>query len=104
MRLLVTFNALCRLLVAKGMHFTQVETSHRQLGTILNPTNLHLCLKNLYSSLVFCSHWRSYQYYTESVIRPIGFKATECPSWTDYKSGACAFGRTIHMGYGVDTK
>ncbi|KOB77841.1 Hepatic triacylglycerol lipase, partial [Operophtera brumata] len=59
--------------------------------------------KQMLLNKFFCSHWRSYQYYTESVIRPIGFKASECPSWKDYTSGACAFGRTIHMGYGADT-
>ncbi|XP_037875831.1 pancreatic lipase-related protein 2 isoform X2 [Bombyx mori] len=52
----------------------------------------------------FCSHWRSYQFYTESVIRPRSFLATECTSWRRYSSGGCEFEKTTHMGFGVDTK
>ncbi|XP_028157081.1 pancreatic lipase-related protein 2-like [Ostrinia furnacalis] len=50
----------------------------------------------------FCSHWRSYQFYSESVIRPKAFVATACGSWRQYKRGLCAAQHSIHMGYGVD--
>ncbi|KAJ8976338.1 hypothetical protein NQ317_009790, partial [Molorchus minor] len=39
---------------------------------------------------LFCSHWRSYQFYAESVINPKAFAdAVQCSSWKDYKKGAC---------------
>ncbi|KAJ8961732.1 hypothetical protein NQ318_021332, partial [Aromia moschata] len=39
---------------------------------------------------LFCSHWRSYQFFAESVINPKAFaNAVSCASWADYASGSC---------------
>ncbi|XP_072941193.1 pancreatic lipase-related protein 2-like [Epargyreus clarus] len=51
---------------------------------------------------IFCSHWRSYQFYSESVLRPASFTASECRTWRDYKHGRCAAARTQYMGYAAD--
>ncbi|XP_038220937.1 inactive pancreatic lipase-related protein 1-like [Zerene cesonia] len=52
----------------------------------------------------FCSHWRSYRFFSESVLRPKSFVASKCSSWKDYSKGRCASGARAHMGYGVDRK
>ncbi|KAM3958664.1 pancreatic lipase-related protein 2 [Aphomia sociella] len=52
---------------------------------------------------LFCSHWRSYQFYSESVIRPKAFVSTSCPSWKMFSRGRCADQPISHMGLGVDT-
>ncbi|CAH0730669.1 unnamed protein product, partial [Brenthis ino] len=52
----------------------------------------------------FCSHWRSYMFYSESVLRPSSFVATRCVSWRDYSKGYCSNEVTTHMGFGVDLK
>ncbi|KAI8427174.1 hypothetical protein MSG28_014786 [Choristoneura fumiferana] len=46
----------------------------------------------------FCSHWRSYMYYAESVLRPRSFAAAPCASRAHYERGACA-PNYAHMGY-----
>ncbi|KAG5878261.1 hypothetical protein JTB14_026697 [Gonioctena quinquepunctata] len=39
---------------------------------------------------LFCSHWRSYQFYAESVVNSEAFAgAVLCDSWADYKNGSC---------------
>ncbi|XP_018569957.1 lipase member H-like [Anoplophora glabripennis] len=39
----------------------------------------------------FCSHWRSYQFFAESVINPYAFAdAVSCDNWEDYTSGKCS--------------
>ncbi|XP_063543640.1 pancreatic lipase-related protein 3-like [Cydia strobilella] len=55
----------------------------------------------------FCSHWRSYMFYAESLLRPDAFIASPCESWKGYKSGACAYSRRKrshlpHMGIAAD--
>ncbi|CAF4892194.1 unnamed protein product [Pieris macdunnoughi] len=50
----------------------------------------------------FCSHWRSYRFYSESVLRPKAFVASECNSWKEYKHGRCSSANRTNMGYGVD--
>ncbi|XP_045505783.1 inactive pancreatic lipase-related protein 1-like isoform X2 [Colias croceus] len=52
----------------------------------------------------FCSHWRSYRFFSESVLRPKSFVASKCSSWKDYSKGRCANAERAHMGYGVDRK
>ncbi|KAI8427183.1 hypothetical protein MSG28_014788 [Choristoneura fumiferana] len=44
------------------------------------------------------SHWRSYMYYAESVLRPRSFAAAPCASRAHYERGACA-PNYAHMGY-----
>ncbi|CAG9574217.1 unnamed protein product [Danaus chrysippus] len=51
---------------------------------------------------VFCSHWRSYMFFTESVTRPYSFVATRCGSYRDYENGYCAGEPTTHMGLAVN--
>nr|XP_022905523.1 lipase member H-like [Onthophagus taurus] len=49
---------------------------------------------------LFCSHWRSYQFYAESVVSEFSFPAIECNSWNDFKSGSCDFQQQpISMGF-----
>ncbi|CAG4936347.1 unnamed protein product [Parnassius apollo] len=74
-------------------------------GTSPQPgCNLEVVFKQqLLLNKFFCSHWRSYQYYTESVIRPASFVATSCPSWHEYRRGDCVDSPQVHMGFGIDT-
>lgn len=58
--------------------------------------------KHLLLNKFFCSHWRSYMFYTESVLRPSAFVAVECPSWKAFAKGKCSGARITHMGFGVD--
>ncbi|XP_056633533.1 pancreatic lipase-related protein 2-like [Diorhabda sublineata] len=55
---------------------------------------------------LFCSHWRSYQFFAESVINPDAFRdATPCPTWENYIRGECnnfEYGPTTSMGLYVD--
>ncbi|XP_049820579.1 pancreatic lipase-related protein 3-like [Aethina tumida] len=37
----------------------------------------------------FCSHWRSYQFYAESVVDDRAFWAVSCANWDDYAAGNC---------------
>uniref|UniRef100_A0AAR5QJ68 Lipase domain-containing protein n=1 Tax=Dendroctonus ponderosae TaxID=77166 RepID=A0AAR5QJ68_DENPD len=38
----------------------------------------------------FCSHWRSYQFFAESVINPHAFLgAINCDNWDDYEKEIC---------------
>ncbi|XP_075989173.1 pancreatic lipase-related protein 2-like isoform X2 [Anticarsia gemmatalis] len=57
--------------------------------------------KQLLLNKFFCSHWRSYMFYTESVLRPKSFVSVPCRSWHEYSRGRCAGGKTEHMGFGV---
>ncbi|RZB40340.1 inactive pancreatic lipase-related protein 1, partial [Asbolus verrucosus] len=41
--------------------------------------------------LFFCSHWRSYQFYAESIINDQGFVSVPCDSWNDYLAGPPTF-------------
>ncbi|VVD02546.1 unnamed protein product [Leptidea sinapis] len=50
----------------------------------------------------FCSHWRSYMFFSESVLRPEAFIANQCHSWKDFTRGHCAGAAKAHMGYGVE--
>ncbi|GJQ69471.1 hypothetical protein Trydic_g6578 [Trypoxylus dichotomus] len=38
---------------------------------------------------VFCSHWRSYQFYAESVIKEYSFLAINCKNWKHFRTGQC---------------
>ncbi|XP_041968764.1 pancreatic lipase-related protein 2-like isoform X3 [Aricia agestis] len=62
----------------------------------------HTLPKQLLLNNFFCSHWRSYMFYSESVINPHGFVASACPSWQDYTEGGCARSNKTHMGFAVD--
>ncbi|XP_044259395.1 lipase member H-B-like [Tribolium madens] len=54
-------------------------------------------------ALLFCSHWRSYQFYAESVINPQGFVSVPCDSWQDYLNGECRPTAPVsNMGFNVD--
>ncbi|XP_046738807.1 pancreatic lipase-related protein 2-like isoform X2 [Diprion similis] len=47
----------------------------------------------------FCSHARSHQYMSESIIRPEGFLSTRCESWGEFVSGRCSDqGKKVFMG------
>ncbi|CAK1555946.1 unnamed protein product [Leptosia nina] len=50
----------------------------------------------------FCSHWQSFRFFSESVLRPEGFIASECSSWKEYIRGHCANTKKTHMGEGAD--
>ncbi|KAJ8703606.1 hypothetical protein PYW07_017530 [Mythimna separata] len=58
--------------------------------------------KQLLLNKFFCSHWRSYMFYAESVLRPRGFVASACASWKEFSRGRCAHGPTVHMGAALD--
>ncbi|XP_050501031.1 pancreatic lipase-related protein 3-like, partial [Diabrotica virgifera virgifera] len=55
---------------------------------------------------LFCSHWRSYQFFAESVVNPQAFaNAVPCTSWKDYTAGRCRNfenGPPTRMGLYVD--
>ncbi|CAG9824110.1 unnamed protein product [Phaedon cochleariae] len=54
---------------------------------------------------VFCSHWRSYQFYAESVVNPNAFQgAVACNNWAEYTEGVCTpeMRPTTRMGLYVD--
>ncbi|XP_063912178.1 inactive pancreatic lipase-related protein 1-like isoform X2 [Zophobas morio] len=54
-------------------------------------------------ALIFCSHWRAYQFYAESVVNPHGFVSVPCESWQDYLDGDCRADLPItNMGFYVD--
>lgn len=52
-------------------------------------------LNNIFIS-VFCSHQRSYEYYTEAVQYG-GFTSTRCSSYTDYLARDCKSNEAIEM-------
>lgn len=57
---------------------------------------------DLFDFSVFCSHWRSYQFYAESVIYDNHFLAISCDTWEDYLKGDCDPNQEpINMGYAV---
>ncbi|XP_068626109.1 pancreatic lipase-related protein 2-like [Battus philenor] len=65
--------------------------------------NLEVVLtQQLLLNKFFCSHWRSYMFYAESVVRPESFVASQCSSWQQYRTGKCASSPQVHMGFGVD--
>ncbi|XP_013135871.1 PREDICTED: pancreatic lipase-related protein 2-like [Papilio polytes] len=67
--------------------------------------NLEVVLpQQLLLNKFFCSHWRSYMFFAESVLRPKSFVASSCPSWQQYSKGECADAPNVHMGYGTDTR
>ncbi|XP_045464528.1 pancreatic lipase-related protein 2-like [Harmonia axyridis] len=51
---------------------------------------------------LFCSHWRSYQFYAESVLNPYGFLSVACNSWEDYTQQKCDPNQVTNMGFAVD--
>ncbi|XP_060524419.1 uncharacterized protein LOC132700864 [Cylas formicarius] len=55
----------------------------------------------------FCSHWKSYQYFAESIVDPNAFYgAVNCDSWGDYEKGVCNEDTSFvtQMGLYVDTR
>lgn len=57
--------------------------------------------------VAFCSHWRSYQFFGESVVDPHAFQgAVNCESWGDYEKGVCNQDNsfTSPMGLYVDPR
>ncbi|KAI4455784.1 lipase [Holotrichia oblita] len=49
---------------------------------------------------VFCSHWRSYQFYAESVVSEYTFLSMNCESWKHFKTGDCDPEQTpVSMGF-----
>ncbi|KAI5640412.1 lipase domain-containing protein [Phthorimaea operculella] len=55
--------------------------------------------KQMLLNKLFCSHWRSYMFYAESVLHPEAFRATSCASWQHYAHGGCSHAQTTHMGF-----
>ncbi|KAJ3628507.1 hypothetical protein MTP99_015808 [Tenebrio molitor] len=54
-------------------------------------------------ALFFCSHWRSYQFYAESVLNDRGFVSVPCDSWQEYLDGECrSYYPVSNMGFNVD--
>lgn len=53
--------------------------------------------------LVSCSHGKSQTYYLEAV-RKGGLKATQCESWTKYKSGECIGNQKALLGIDQSTE
>ncbi|XP_065157728.1 lipase member H-like isoform X2 [Atheta coriaria] len=50
---------------------------------------------------LFCSHWRSYQFYAESVITPDSFLAVNCKNWGRFLRGDCKDNQQVNMGINV---
>ncbi|XP_015113488.1 lipase member H-B [Diachasma alloeum] len=48
-----------------------------------------------------CNHWRSWQYYSETVKYEYAFPATQCASFFQYKLGECDGNRKVFYGYSV---
>lgn len=51
----------------------------------------------------FCSHWRSWQYYSESVNDNTAFEATECSHAAFFTLGLCKSNKKIILGYATPT-
>lgn len=49
----------------------------------------------------FCSHWKSWQYYALTVLKPSIFEAVKCDSWENYIQGQCDGNDKMVMGYGT---
>lgn len=57
--------------------------------------------KNKKQQKGLCSHWRSWQYYAESVTNEQAFVAVECSSYNDYLDGHCYRNNHVYAGYSV---
>ncbi|XP_014232599.1 lipase member H-like [Trichogramma pretiosum] len=53
------------------------------------------------TSKEFCSHWRSWRFYAESVNRNTSFPALECESYSKFIVGSCKGNRVVHFGYSL---
>ncbi|XP_046617093.1 pancreatic triacylglycerol lipase-like [Neodiprion virginianus] len=51
----------------------------------------------------FCSHHRSWQYFTESLESEDAFVGRECSSYSNFTSGLCDSNTTIVMGFATPT-
>lgn len=71
--------------------------------TIFNDLRFLLVCTYLIFS-VFCSHWRSYQYYIESVLDDKAFLATKCDNWKNYLNGDCDSNTKINMGFSTTNR
>ncbi|XP_032689477.1 pancreatic triacylglycerol lipase-like [Odontomachus brunneus] len=50
-----------------------------------------------------CSHFRSHQFFIESIVRPDAFVAVQCPNWMDFQLSKCGSNTTAVMGEFVST-
>lgn len=51
---------------------------------------------------VFCSHWRSYQFYAESVVYEESFISVPCKNWAAFRRQQCEYNNTVYMGYALN--
>ncbi|XP_001605911.2 pancreatic lipase-related protein 2 [Nasonia vitripennis] len=52
----------------------------------------------------YCSHGRSHQFMSESIVNPTGFPAVECNDWKEFKGNRCGSNRIVYMGEKLDTE
>ncbi|OXU29964.1 hypothetical protein TSAR_008301 [Trichomalopsis sarcophagae] len=63
------------------------------------------CLNRRFSSIPeYCSHGRSHQFMSESIVNPTGFPAVECNGWKEFKANRCGSNRIVYMGEKLDTE
>ncbi|XP_017785625.1 PREDICTED: pancreatic lipase-related protein 2-like [Nicrophorus vespilloides] len=54
---------------------------------------------------LFCSHWRSYMFYSESVITANAFQSYRCNSWKEFLRGECDPNQEpVNMGFTLSPK
>lgn len=73
-------------------------------GTPIQPGCLTISLESVLTDPIetirkygFCSHHRSFIYYTES-INSNGFMGTKCDSYSNFKNGACSGNEKLVIG------
>lgn len=61
---------------------------------------------NLLSIDVFCSHHRSWWFFSESLANETAFPAVKCSSWDDFEDGSCPVNGTniAYLGYKLPTQ
>ncbi|XP_018332079.1 pancreatic lipase-related protein 2-like [Agrilus planipennis] len=76
-------------------------------GAAVQPGCLHSEIKTRSPDAVietaFCSHWRSYQFFAESVLNPHSFLSQQCDNWKQFFTGQCT-GIITNMGLGVSRR
>ncbi|XP_033322501.2 pancreatic triacylglycerol lipase [Megalopta genalis] len=45
-----------------------------------------------------CSHLRAYKYFAESINSKVGFEAVKCPTYSDFRQGACNSNDKVFLG------
>lgn len=53
---------------------------------------------------VFCSHFRAYELYTDTVYNELSLIGTECSSWIDYIFNKCSNNIKVPMGHATSSK